>query len=80
MATAKKHPKVLVMQFTNTDTNKVRRFNLTNPREDLTDAEVYAAMKKIEELSPFVALGVAPVMKGAQIVEKETVDFGLTVE
>ena len=50
MATAKKHPKVLVMQFTNTntDTNKVRRFNLTNPREDLTDAEVYAAMKKIE--------------------------------
>lgn len=80
MATTPKSSKALVMKFVDTNGSKVRSVRLTNPRADITDAEVQAVMDTIVRIAPFVVLGPKPKIKSAQIVDQTKSDFSLTVE
>lgn len=77
---ASKTTKALVMKFTETVNNKVRQVKLTNPRADITDAEVQAFMELIVRLKSFYDLGPAPQIKSAHIIDQTTSNIGLTIE
>lgn len=60
-----------------TEEGKTARFTVNNPKEDLTDVEIKAAMQEILDSEAFVTkTGPLVAIKEARIVERNVTSFG----
>lgn len=74
--------KVLVMDFSAAAANRTRSVRITDPKEDLTAAQVEEAMQKLVDLNAFVSfVSEGPVsLKGARTVQTVTNKFDISVD
>ena len=73
--------KVLVMDFS-AAANRTRSVRITDPKDDLTAAQVEEAMQKLVDLNAFVSfVSEGPVsLKGARTVQTVTNKFDISVD